>query len=127
MKNKYKDLEKEVGQDPKLVKSLKSFLENELSCVRFLIKDQRYAYEHEIRLLQLTPSFEHANYDINNSKLYMNYRNYCDSDGNKITLQINEIIFGIDSDRPSLWSAMVEKKLGKQVALSKTGIHYRSN
>lgn len=102
------------------------FIIKGLGFVTFLVKNRNYEYENEFRLLQITNSFEEAKYDPGNKKLYMEYNSALDPSGEStINLKIEEIIFSVDSDLTIHWAPMVEKKLGTDVTLSKTTIHYR--
>ncbi len=119
--------ELKTGLDESEKSTVDKFIIKELGFATFLVKNRNYEYENEFRLLQITNSFEEAKYDSGNKKLYMEYNSAVDPrDRSDIELKIEEIIFGVDSDLPIHWAPMVEKKLGTDVTLSKTAIHYRS-
>lgn len=99
-----------------------NFINFELEQVKFLVKDKRYDYEGEVRLVQTVQSFDKAKYEMNSPKLFLEY----DNDLKKRHLEIVEIIFGVNGDLLENWLAIIEKKVGRDVRVTKSTVNYRS-
>ena len=110
LEDKYKELEELV---PLLIAT-------EMDKIKYLIKDEKYAYEEEYRLLQLTDSFNNEDciHDIDNPKLFFELKN----------LKISEIIFGPKCNNFNEWIPFIHQKLqsnGDRVKIKLSDIRYR--
>ena len=122
LKEKYDILRDTKEKFCKEATIIDNFINFELEQVKFLVKDKRYEYEGEVRLVQTVQSFDKAKYEMNSPKLFLEYNN----DLNKRSLEIVEIIFGVNSDLLENWLAIIEKKIGCEVSVTKSTVNYRS-
>ena len=99
------ELTNNKGIGNNLYDSISKFISVELDRIKFLIKNKKYEYENEYRILQMVKVLSINNslikYDSNNPKLYLEV--------DKIKLE--EVIFGVNSDSCTLWRPVLEMKI----------------
>ncbi|ALS02281.1 hypothetical protein ATZ33_13065 [Enterococcus silesiacus] len=77
-----------------------TFLSIELDKIKFLVKNKKYNYENEYRLLQMTKDFTHAKHDPNNPKLFLEVN----------TISLEKVIFGVNFENYYNWVPFILKK-----------------
>ena len=99
------ELNKDKNVKDILYDSISKFISVELDRIKFLIKNDKYSYENEYRILQMVKDLSlgksQIKYDSNNPKLYLEVKD----------INIEEVIFGVDSDNYTLWRPILEMKI----------------
>ncbi|MFK4922954.1 tetratricopeptide repeat protein [Lactococcus petauri] len=117
------ELNKDIDVKNILYDSISKFISVELDRIKFLIKNDKYSYEKEYRILQMVKDLSlgksQIKYDSNNPKLYLEVED----------INIEEVIFGVDSDNYTLWRPILEMKIPnidiKKISKSSVPLRYK--
>ncbi|WP_375180270.1 DUF2971 domain-containing protein, partial [Enterococcus rotai] len=90
----------EIHNDESISSTFNTFLSIELDKIKFLVKNKKYEYEKEYRLLQMTKDFACAKHDPNNPKLFLEVN----------TISLEKVIFGVNFENYYNWIPFILKK-----------------